>query len=425
MTEKGNAMAPTQNDPSAGNRKLSAVLIASDHNRRRAIAAAISAAQASVYREFNEYPEAAAVAKLIASGCDAIVVIDLEGGVEPGLAFIEAICRQDISVTVMACSSSTEADVVIRAMHAGAREFISLPVAAGTLAGAFARASVRQRAVTMERSVGKVLVFQGAKGGTGVTTLATNFAVALTRENSGKVALLDMHPQLGEISLGLGIAPRFSVVDALENASRLDPDFLTTLLTRHESGLMVLGSADAYGTDRSLERGAEKLLRIMREEFAFVVVDAGSCSGNIPDVLFEMADSIYLVTEVNLPALRNARRLISYFSSKKDLRNLEVVLNRFNSRTVEIDEESTIKALSRPVDWKVPNDYMSVRGAQNLGIPLVQQDSPISRVICQMAKAAQTNPVGSHNPPIPESVKGDKWKFWTSNNIRPLSTARS
>jgi pilus assembly protein CpaE len=423
MRDKKSTTSPPA-DPVAADAKLSAILISPDEDRRQAIARTISAAQANVAREFGDYPHQEIVTRLVDLGSE-VIIVDLEGGVEQGLSLIESVCRHDASLTVMACSGGTEASVVIRAMHAGAREFLTAPVAVATLVEAFARVTARHRTVAGERVAGKLLVFQGAKGGVGVTTLATNFAVALTKENSARVALVDLHPQLGEISLGLGIAPRFSVVDALDNASRLDADFLSTLLTAHESGLMVLGSADAYGTHRSLERGAEKLLRILREEFAFVVVDAGSCSGNIPDALFDTADSIYLVTEVNLPALRNARRLISYFVGKESARTLEVVLNRFNSRTVEIDEESTIKALSRPVDWKIPNDYMSVRGAQNLGIPLVHEDSAISRVVRQMAKAVSTKPVNLRDPLAPQTAKGERWKFWTSSSIRPLSTARS
>ena len=162
--------------------------------------------------------------------------------------------------------------------------------------------------------------------------------------------------------------------------------FLATCSPDTNPGSWCWRLRDTYGTHRSLERGAEKLLRILREQFAFVVVDAGSCSGNIPDTLHEMSNIVYLVTEVNLPALRNARRLISWFDGKRERSDLEVVLNRFNSREVEIDEDSTAKALSRPVDWKIPNDYMSVRGAQNLGIPLVTQDTPFARAVRQMAK---------------------------------------
>jgi pilus assembly protein CpaE len=313
--------------------------------------------------------------------------------------------------------------MVIRSMRAGAREFLTEPMAVATIADAFSRASARRQSVAVHQAAGKLLVFQGAKGGAGVTTLAINFAVALTKESAGDVVLVDMHPQLGEIALGLGIVPRFTINDALEHSSRLDADFLSTMLMRHESGLMVLASSDTYGTHRSLERGAEKLLRILREQFAFVVVDAGSCSGTIPDTLFEMSDTIYLVTEVNLPALRNARRLISWFAGKES--DLEVVLNRFNSRKVEIDEESTAKALSRPVDWNIPNDYMAVRGAQNLGTSFVMQDTPISRAVRQMAKGACSKPSVATGQNAVTALKGDKWKFWTSKSIRPLSTAHS
>jgi pilus assembly protein CpaE len=326
---------------------------------------------------------------------------------------------------VIACSARNAADVIIRAMRAGAREFLAAPITAATIGEAFSRASARHPSVAMERSMGQLLAFQGAKGGAGVTTFATNFAVALARKDAGNVALIDLHPQLGEVALSLGLAPQFSVSDALGNVGRLDADFLSTLLMRHESGLLVLASADAYGTHRSLERGAEKLFRVLREEFAFVVVDAGACSGNIPDILFETANRIYLVTEGNLPALRNARRLISYFIGRDNAPVLELVLNRFNSRTVEIDEESVLKALSRPVDWKIPNDYLAVRGAQNLGIPLVRTDTAIARAILQMAGAACRTSVGLGEQTAPAAQKGDKWKFWTSSGTRPLSTARS
>ena len=335
-----------------------------DGERRRAIVKTICGTQARIIREFSELPIGNTLSKLVESDYDAIVV-DLDGGVGASVDLIGEICSRNALVTVMASSSRHESDMVIRSMRAGAREFLTEPLAAATLAEAFARAFSRRSTAASKQAAGKLLVFQGAKGGAGVTTLAINFAVALNKEGAGDVVLVDMHPQLGEIALGLGLAPRFSIADALENSSRLDADFLSTLLVRHESGLMVLASSDMYGTHRSLERGTEKLLRILREQFAFVVVDAGSCSGNIPDTLFEMADTIYLVTEVNLPALRNARRLISWFGGKES--GLEVVLNRFNSRKVEIDEESTTKALSRPVDWKYSERLYGRQGSPEPG----------------------------------------------------------
>jgi len=411
----------------AGNPRASVVLIAPDDQRRHEISRAISATQARIVHEFREYPGGDALSRLVRSDCD-VIIVDLDGRVGPGVDLIGTICGSNAHVTVMACSIGYEADMVIRSMRAGAREFLTEPLVTAMLAEALTRACARRQTVARERA-GQLLVFQGAKGGVGATTLAINFAVALTKENAGSIVLVDLHAQLGEIALNLGIAPRFSITDAVENSARLDADFLSTLLMEHASGLMVLASSDVYGMHRYRVQDTEKLLRILREQFAFVVVDAGPCSGNTPDILFEMADVIYLVTEVNLPALRNARRLISWLAGKdlggKETRGLEVVLNRFNSRKVEIDEESTTKVLARPVDWKIPNDYVAVRVAQNLGTPLVMQDTPISRVVWQMAKKACGKLVPATGQSTPPALKGDRWKFWTSRNIRPLSTARS
>ena len=415
-------MSVPQLEP-VGNTKVSVVLIAPDEKRRREIAEAMCGTQAVILRELSEYPAGDVLSKLVKTGCD-VIIVDLDGGVGRGVDLIGEICGRNVSVTVMACSSGHEADVVIRSMRAGAREFLTLPLATATVAEAFVRAAARRQNVALERA-GKILVFQGTKGGVGATTLAINFAVALTRENVGSVVLVDLHPQLGEIALGLGITPRFSITDALDNSLRLDADFLSTLLVKHESGLMVLGSSDLYGTLPYRVRDTEQLLRILREEFAFVVVDAGSCSGNTPDPLFQLANTIYLITEINLPALRNGRRLITWLEAKEGMRTLEVVLNRFNSREVEIDAECTAKALSRPVDWKIPNDYMAVRAAQNLGKPLVTLDTPISRAICQMAKRAGGKSEAETRHHASDALKGDKWKFWTSKSIKGLSTAHS
>ena len=54
----------------------------------------------------------------------------------------------------------------------------------------------------------------------------------------------------------------------------------------------------------------------------------------------------------------------------------------------EIDDERIAKALSRPLQWKVPNDFAGVRRAENTGIPLAMEDSSVSRALHQMARQA-------------------------------------
>ena len=186
----------------------------------------------------------------------------------------------------------------------------------------------------------------------------------------------------------------FSVVDALLNPARLDKEFLSTLLLRHSSGLAVLACPEEYDFFHSPREGAGKLFQILREEFDYVVVDAGTCHSHIQETLFDIADTLYLVTEMSFPALRNSHRLIAFLTARDGIRSLEIVLNRFNSRHGEIDEQSALKVLApRPITWRIPNAFSAARTAQDIGIPPFTEDTPITRAIIQMARGACGKPL--------------------------------
>ena len=344
-----------------------------------------------VVRTVTAYPESHYLEELIALDCD-VFIVDLDANVEQALALIENLCSRDATATVMATSSGNDAQLLIRSMRAGAREFLPSPVLAKTITEAVSRTLARREKSQQLAPAGRVLMFAGAKGGCGVTTVATNFAIALMKLDAGKVVIVDMDLQLGEVALGLSLTPQFSVLDALKNEDRLDTDFLSSLLLRHTSGLTVLAAPEQYSSFEPLSSGVKKLFGILRRQFAFVVVDAGTATGDTEETLLDLADTVYLVAEVSIPALRNARRLLFYMAGRERNPHVEVIINRFNAKEVEIDENSTTKVLGRPVDWKIPNDFQSVRTAENTGVPLALKDSPISRVVDKMAVGASGKP---------------------------------
>jgi Flp pilus assembly CpaE family ATPase len=95
---------------------------------------------------------------------------------------------------------------------------------------------------------------------------------------------------------------------------------------------------------------------------------------------------------MTFPALRNARRVISFLSSRDESRKVEVIINRSTSRHGSIDESSATKALTRPINWRIPNSYAAARAAQDSGIPLATANSSITQALVQMAKAACGKP---------------------------------
>jgi pilus assembly protein CpaE len=376
-----------QDSESLGSSVLSIALIGPEEQRRREVASALAGSQAAVTREFSSYPpDLDDVARLLEQHYD-VVIVDLDSNPEYALDLVESVCTSG-TATVMVYSAQADAELLVRCMRAGAREFLTLPLAPGAMDEALVRASVRRPAVSLTRkTIGRLLVFLGAKGGAGVTTLASNFAVSLAKESGKSTLLIDLDLPLGDAALGLGITAQYSTVNALQNFNRLDSTFLSTLLTKHSSGLSVLAAPGKFAQAPVSNEAVDKLLAVARQGFDYVVVDAGSRLDLAGTALFDESSTVYLVTQVGIAELRNSNRLVTEFFTGRGPK-LEIVINRYNPRSLEVDEEHITKALTRPAQWKIPNDYAAVRETQNTATPLTLGNSPISRTIRQMARSA-------------------------------------
>jgi pilus assembly protein CpaE len=133
------------------------------------------------------------------------------------------------------------------------------------------------------------------------------------------------------------------------------------------------------------DEAIDKLLAVARQQFDYVVVDAGSRLDLEKTALFKESATLYLVTQVGIAELRNSNRMIGQFSHRGGPK-LEVVINRYNPDSPGFAEEQVTKALTRPADWKVPNNYAAVRRMQDTATPLALEDSSLSRTIRDMAR---------------------------------------
>ena len=366
---------------------LSIVLVGPDEQQRRAMAKALAGPQASVAREISKYPEVDNLAELTAGKYD-VVIVHLDPDPEPALDVVESLCSGNSSVTVMVHAMRPDPQLLLRCMRAGAREFLTDPLLPNVIGEALVRAAVRRDEVHRKKTpLAKLLVFAGAKGGAGVTTVASSFAVSLAQH--AKVALIDLDLELGDAALSLGMSTNFTTLDALNNLARLDSDFLVSLMTKHDSGLWVLGAPDTIPTKVTPRDGIGRLLRVAREDFEYVVIDAGSHSLDWYDELFGAATTVYLVSQVTVPDLRNANRFVTRYFNDSNRDKLEIVLNRYVAKNTEIDNPAITKALTRAAKWHVPNDYAAARKAQNTGIAVALDKSRLAQALQQMANMAR------------------------------------
>jgi Flp pilus assembly CpaE family ATPase len=406
---------PVNSDPSyladqypdsLGGNVLSIALIGPDEERRKAASTALAGCQGGEIREFSTYPPSLDdVPRLLEQHYD-VIIIDLDSHPEYALELVESICANG-SATVMVYSVKADSELLVRCMRAGAREFLTLPFAQSTMAEALVRATARRPATHLPKKTGgRLLVFLGAKGGDGVTTLACNFAVALAQESGQSTLLIDLDLPLGDAALNLGVVAEYSTINALQNSNRLDSSFLSRLLVKHSSGVSMLAAPGKFPQYQASNEAIDRLIAVARQDFDNVVIDMGSRLDLMGTSLFKDGSTVYLVIQAGIAGLRNSNRLISqYFSAAEP--KLEIVLNRFESRSMGLSEDQITKALTRPAQWKIPNDYNVVKRMQTTAIPLALEDSPISRLIRQMARAA------CGLPAIPEKKAGFSLKSFS------------
>jgi pilus assembly protein CpaE len=371
---------------SPGTGVLSVAVISPDEQRRNAALQALAECQTGQIQEFDSYPTNLDDAPQTLNRDFDVVLVDLDSDPKYALDLVKTICINGLA-TVIVYAAQADPDLLLKSMHAGAREFLTPPFNPRIMAEALVRASaLHSTARPAKKADGRLLVFLSAKGGSGVTTLACNFAVSLAQESGQRTLLIDLNLPLGGAAINFGLKAEHTIDDAFQNFRSLDSSFLASLLEEHGSGLSLLAAPSELAPTHVSEDAINVLLEVARQDFEYVVVDAGSKLNLQHTRLFDESATIYLVTQVGLAELRNSNRLISRLSTAGGPK-LEIVINRYDPLNPEIDEEYITEALTRPAEWKIPNDYAAVRRMQSTATPLIQDDSVISRAIRQMTGA--------------------------------------
>src|SRR5208283_555445 len=134
---------------------------------------------------------------------------------------------------------------IISAMRSGCSEYLLKPFQPDRVLEALSHVEARRQGKSQVQK-GRVITVMGAKGGTGVTSLALHLALNLVHRHRRKCLLVDEHPAFGDASLYLGLRRhQYSFYELAHNTDRLDNDLLQGFLSQHASGLDVLDSPEA------------------------------------------------------------------------------------------------------------------------------------------------------------------------------------
>lgn len=271
-----------------------------------------------------------AVAKVL-KAAPRVVFLDL--GADPsGVAGIRVINQEAPDVALIVAGPSLSAEGLLAVMRAGAAEYLPRPISQDEILEAFFRVRRRTKASVGDAPVmlGQVVTIFSAKGGTGVTTVATNLAVALRMLTERKVLVLDLSPLLGTAAVAMGLQPRYTYLDVIRNFHRIDTELFHSFLEAHESGVHLLASPSMPPDAASPSSDdIHDLISLCRQHFDYVVIDGGSTvSSLMPQLLHESEDRIFVVTP-ELPTLRNLKQALDLYGRTNGKGPPQVVLNQY------------------------------------------------------------------------------------------------
>ena len=304
-----------------------------------------------------------------------VVVLDVRGtrAVPPGVAELTQ-ARPSLGVVIVA--SSLEPALMLEALHAGAKGFVAAPLNADEL-----KAAIERVLAPVHRQAGRILAFVGAKGGVGTTTLAVNTATALAKHAKGDTLLIDLNARYGDAAAWLGAEPRFTVIDALENAHRLDLPFMRGLVTRTAEGLELLAAADRAALGPPDLMRLRALLEFVKRDYRYTVLDLPRTDAAVLEALDEVS-AIVVVVSQELTAVRSGARLLETLRQRYGGERVQIALGR-QDRDSDISPDDLAKTLRGPVRV-FPNEYRRALESLNRGKPLVLENH--SRLSAELSR---------------------------------------
>ena len=150
----------------------------------------------------------------------------------------------------------------------------------------------------------------GAKGGCGATFTAVHLARGLSAHMH--VGLLDLDFSKGDVGGYLNPWPKGDIGAALGALPTLDPSMLQGLVTERGPGLSVLPQPfDLAQLEVPTMAELTALLKVASATWPMVVADCGSRLDPCAVGTIRQATRVVIVAQATIPALRDARRLLS------------------------------------------------------------------------------------------------------------------
>lgn len=284
-------------------------------------------------------------------------------------------------IAAIGMTEDRDAELVMRAMRSGMREFLWKPFPPEKLHEILQR--VGSEATEEGRRLGRLFTVLGAVGGVGATQLASNLAVELAQldtwegqpspEQKPRVAVVDMDFRLGQIAMQLDAQPTYTIAELCESPEHIDAQMLERAMIKHQCGPHVLARPGDFAQAERISGGhCASALASLQEHYDFVIVDLPARFDPTARAVFDMADTQLIVLQLMVPSVRSADRILHEFSTTGyGTSRVKLVCNRHGRESGFLEQADVETTLKRKIDFVIPDDFKVSAAAVNMGAPML------------------------------------------------------
>ncbi len=310
-----------------------------------------------------------------------VIIVDIGDSSAPLTAMLSLTAAFTEDTRLIGIGTINDINLYREMVGAGITDYLVKPVTEKALAAALARAeeplhaSPEPEDSSSPEHVRRIAVI-GSRGGVGASSLAVNLAWILSQEKKKKTAIVDLDLEFGTVALLLDLEPTTGLREALESPGRIDSLFVESATARLTENLSVMATEETLSTDVHFKPEAVDLLfDTLGRSNEYIIVDLPRSALAVRQRIFETATDILLITELTLPGLRDAMRILSTVDEASAGKPVTVIANRAGSPQQAMSPKDFQKALGHKVGFLIPQDEKAFKQAANNGKPVVQIDA--------------------------------------------------
>jgi len=318
-----------------------------------------------------------------------VTMVVFNGNDELSLSYLNTRAGQEPRPALFALLHDRSPDLMKRVLRAGADELLFLPLDPGDATRALLKISETRRREEVHVGGGTIVSLVSLIGGTGVTSLAANLALALRYAFDKRVAVVDLDLQTGGLSVFLNLEPERTIMTLTEGTRKLDSIQLESSLSKHASGIYLLAAPKRI-EDSELVTDATvgATLELMRQLFDFVIVDCGTHIDSNTVAAWERSNHLFYVLDQSIGAARCAWRFVDLVG-RLGLQGVEpnFILSRFVPGH-PITEDQLSHTLAKAIHTRIPRDEKVLERVQLSAQDLwqVAPNSPLAKSVEDLAR---------------------------------------